>query len=98
MVRFRQRFSVDKLNAINETICEQDKKDDDGPPPATGGGSENPAKTTENKGKLIMDATCVPTDIRYPTDLGLIPSICRCEVRLKSRVPTAWLPGKNIWG
>ena len=65
MVRFRQRFSVDQLNAINETICEQDKKDDDDPPPATGRGSENPAKTTENKDKLIMDAACVPADIRF---------------------------------
>ena len=65
MARFRQRFSVDQLNAINETICEQDKKDDDGPPPATSGEPKNPAKTTENKDKLIMDATCVSADIRF---------------------------------
>jgi transposase, IS5 family len=25
-----------------------------------------------NQGKLILDATCVPADIRYPTDLGLL--------------------------
>lgn len=25
-----------------------------------------------NKGKLILDATCAPADIRYPTDLGLL--------------------------
>ena len=65
MARFRQRFSVDQLNAINETICEQDKKDDDEPPTATSGEPKHPAKTTENKGKLIMDATCVPADIRF---------------------------------
>jgi hypothetical protein len=26
----------------------------------------------ENRGKLILDATCAPADIRYPTDLGLL--------------------------
>ncbi|MEZ0117793.1 UNVERIFIED_ORG: IS5 family transposase [Heyndrickxia coagulans] len=27
---------------------------------------------TKNKGKLILDATCAPADIAYPTDLGLL--------------------------
>ncbi|AHC14860.1 hypothetical protein [Salinispira pacifica] len=26
----------------------------------------------ENSGKLLIDATCVPGDIRYPTDLSLL--------------------------
>jgi len=30
-----------------------------------------PAKPT-NKGKLLLDATCAPADIRYPTDLSLL--------------------------
>ena len=76
MVRFRQRFRIEQLNTINETLSEQNKKDDDDPPadepPATGGGPEISRKAPENKGKLIMDATCVPADIRYPTDLGLL--------------------------
>ena len=72
MVRFRKRFSIEQLNAINEAICEQEKKDDDDPPPATSGEPEIPSKTPENKGKLIMDATCFPADIRYPTDLSLL--------------------------
>ena len=25
-----------------------------------------------NRGKLILDATCAPADIKYPTDLGLL--------------------------
>ena len=33
--------------------------DDESPPPS-------------NQGQLIMDATCAPADIRYPTDLGLL--------------------------
>ena len=28
--------------------------------------------TNTNDGKLIMDATCVPADIRYPTDVSLL--------------------------
>jgi hypothetical protein len=78
MVRFRKRFSAKKLNAINEDICKQDKKDDD-EPPATGGGpgQEVPSQEAsneipDNNGKLIMDATCVPADIHYPTDLSLL--------------------------
>ncbi len=78
MVRFRKRFNAEKLNAINEDICEQDKKDDD-EPPATGGRSDQEVSGEEasndppaNKGKLIMDATCVPADIRYPTDHSLL--------------------------
>lgn len=34
MVHFRQRFSTDQINAINERICKRDKKDDDDPPAA----------------------------------------------------------------
>jgi len=73
MVRFRQRFKVKQLEAINETICQKDKEDDDEPPP-TGGATdrENRPEPRKNKGKLVMDATCVPADIRYPTDLSLL--------------------------
>jgi len=31
-----------------------------------------PMEPPANKGKLILDATCAPADIRYPTDLGLL--------------------------
>ncbi len=73
MVRFRQRFSIEQLNAINETVCQQDKKDDD-EPPAAGGHTDRDSsgELPQNKGKLVMDATCVPADIRYPTDLSLL--------------------------
>ena len=78
MVRFRKRFSTEKLNAFNENICKRDKKDDD-ELSATGGSinqevssKEAPNNPLSNKGKLIVDATCVPADIRYPSDLGLL--------------------------
>jgi transposase, IS5 family len=28
--------------------------------------------TTELKGKLVLDATCTPADIAYPTDLRIL--------------------------
>ena len=32
----------------------------------------NGRKALKNKGKLILDATCAPADIRYPTDISLL--------------------------
>ena len=29
-------------------------------------------RKNQNQGKLILDATCAPADIKYPTDLGLL--------------------------
>jgi len=63
MVRFRKRFPANKIEEINKQIFaarEQDSDDGgDGTPPA-------------NKGKLVLDATCAPADIRYPNDLSLL--------------------------
>ena len=35
-------------------------------------GTESVAEASENRGKLIADATCAPADIRYPTDVSLL--------------------------
>lgn len=72
MVHFRKRFSLDKLNELNERICRQKKKDDDPPATTRQADGESSNEVPKNTGKLIMDATCVPADIRYPTDLGLL--------------------------
>lgn len=32
----------------------------------------NTLEVTPNQGTLILDATCTPADLRYPTDLGLL--------------------------
>jgi transposase, IS5 family len=70
MTHFRKRFGQEALAKINESIvlaareesqdetCESDEPPED--PPAGNGG------------KLIVDATCTPADIRYPTDLNLL--------------------------
>ncbi len=75
MVHFRRRLSAEVLAEINERIlaaerdehskeCERsdeesDSEDDEGEEP-------------ENRGQLLCDASCVPQDIRHPTDIGLL--------------------------
>ena len=71
-VHFRKRFPADVLCRINEVIVakavqskakdNKDDEDDPGDPKAS------------NQGKLLLDATCVPADITYPTDLKLLNS------------------------
>lgn len=69
-VHFRKRFPADGLSSINEAIvaraAEKTSKDDDDQDMSGGCGEES------NKGKLVLDATCVPADITYPTDLKLL--------------------------
>lgn len=69
-VHFRKRFPAEVLSVINEAIVaeavERDGSGDDDP---KGGGAE---EEVTRKGKLVLDATCVPADITYPTDLKLL--------------------------
>ncbi len=81
MVFFRKRLDQETMKKINELICpvEQPKKPkkpmDQGPGSPTGAGDNFEVwqpDEHENKGKLLLDATCAPADIRYPTDLSLL--------------------------
>lgn len=70
MTHFRKRFDQGMLAKINESIVlkarsrakeqasEENDVSDDAPP--------------ANQGKLLVDATCTPADITYPTDLKLL--------------------------
>lgn len=78
MVHFRKRFSVEMLQELNERLASQQDDDDDG----SGDEileeeaiAEEPFSETPNSGKLLLDATCAPADIRYPTDLGLLNEV-----------------------
>ena len=70
LVHFRQRICQNLINKVNERLVEKmrsltpikpEKKND------SDGRNESP-----NRGKLIIDATCAPADISYPTDLELL--------------------------
>ena len=47
---------------------------EDDPPPDGGGVPPEHSNSSEeeNSGTILMDATCAPADIRYPTDLNLV--------------------------
>lgn len=47
-------------------------KADTEPSEALTGEDKTTSKESPNQGTLILDATCTPADIRYPTDLGLL--------------------------
>lgn len=88
MVHFRKRISPESLILINNAIIQRSQPqqknthDEAAPPsqnsdeatglttpPAEPEASQSPAP---NNGKLVIDATCTPADITYPTDLKLL--------------------------
>ena len=68
MVYFRKRLTPEILGEINEMIIRkakerQNKEEDDDHDTGSDGG---------NSGTLIVDATCAPSNIRYPRDVSLL--------------------------
>ena len=79
-VYFRKRFKKSRLSDLNEVIAQKalgeekkaseqkaSSKDNDDDPGSTSG---------SNRGKLLVDATCTPADITFPTDLKIL-NTCR---------------------
>jgi hypothetical protein len=73
LVYFRERISADLVNRVNHgtvqkiletTSSESSEKKIQA--------EEREDSTPNNRGKLILDATCAPADISYPTDLELL--------------------------
>ena len=75
MVHFRKRLNTTTMSEINDMITgvnrtqEADDKDD----------VDKQGPDSPKGGKLIVDATCAPCDIRYPTDISLLD-----EARVKT--------------
>ena len=81
LVLFRKRLKMDVIMEANEYMLDafkekdsSDKKDDDdhSNPPAGGNGNDKSESEPENKGTLMLDATCAPSNIRYPQDFSLL--------------------------
>lgn len=84
LVLFRKRLKMDVIMEANEYMLDafkekgtSDKKEDDHTDPPSGGGydeqkAEPEQKEPENKGTLMLDATCAPSNIRYPQDFSLL--------------------------
>jgi len=81
MVHFRKRIPAEMVMAITEEVFKLEALEEMDAPEA----EEEPEGEIEegttadvagsgNRGTLILDATCCPQDIRYPTDIGLLNS------------------------
>lgn len=73
LVHFRERINAELVNKVNqemvkkmclETSSQSTQKKTAAP--------EEESSEPKNRGKLILDATCAPGDISYPTDLELL--------------------------
>jgi hypothetical protein len=65
MVHFRRRFGFENAKDINDMIIQYIQR-------AERPTKEEPPSSSPNKGTLLLDATCAPSDIQYPTDLRLL--------------------------
>jgi hypothetical protein len=74
MVHFRKRISSEILSEINDLIVATQSDDTDDAPPDTRQPNDEGEGDgeAENDGTLLMDATCVPAAIHYPTDLSML--------------------------
>jgi len=63
MVWFRKRLSTKLIKEINEAMCKAEAM----PKEVT-----EPEDDEGHGGTLIIDASCAPADIKYPTDTGLL--------------------------
>jgi transposase, IS5 family len=82
---FRKRLGPEVINQVNEWIVQAARQEEGGdddehkdePPTSTEGNPKDdskvePQEPLTHQGKLILDATCAPSDIAYPTDLSLL--------------------------
>ncbi len=83
---FRKRITPEMLSEINDYIIGRKKKEDDGNNDPSGGSTNSKESAGDekntNEGTLILDATCVPSDIRFPTDISLLNEGRECLERI----------------
>ena len=75
MTYFRKRLTPEILAEINQLIVEASKDDDDNHDDNASGdaGTADESKPEpKNDGTLILDATCAPADVHFPTDVALL--------------------------
>lgn len=71
LVLFRKRITAEMLIEVNDYLLGQHDGNDRPQPPAPSGEDARQGQP-ENKGTLIIDATCAPANIRYPQDISLL--------------------------
>jgi len=82
MTHFRKRITPELLERLNDRIVEEQRQKND-----------DSEEDSNDGGTLIVDATCTPADVRFPTDTSLLN-----EAREKSEeiIDSLWrYSGKN---
>jgi hypothetical protein len=69
MLHFRKRLGAKILSEVNDLIIERTRATEAGSKPKDPPSGD---AATENKGQLIVDATCAPQDVRFPNDVGIL--------------------------
>jgi len=81
LTHFRKRFDKEMLAELNDSIVSGAMEPRHKPPSHKASGDDNndtndptddSCRPPSNKGKMIVDATCTPADIAYPTDSSLL--------------------------
>ena len=79
LVHFRKRLNRELVGKINEQIVlkrwateREAKKEKQKQETEASNTEEGEPLSSQNQGKLILDATCTPADISYPTDIKLL--------------------------
>lgn len=79
LVHFRKRLNQELVGKINEQIVlkkgqidREAKKEKQKQEAEASNTEEGEPSSNQNQGKLILDATCTPADISYPTDIRLL--------------------------
>src|SRR5690625_7860889 len=104
MTHFRKRFDPDFINEINEHIVQKHQEsesakndssgDDDGTPPSsnsTSNSKPNQEFKKPHQGKLLLDATCAPSEIAYPTDVGLLNEAREKPKKIRETINTRFI-------
>jgi IS5 family transposase len=73
LVHFRERIDMNLVNKLNQKIVKNIlESQEEEEVKAKKSEVEDSKSEVTNRGKLILDASCAPADISYPTDLGLL--------------------------
>ncbi|BAZ83633.1 hypothetical protein SR1949_32760 [Sphaerospermopsis reniformis] len=69
LVHFRERIDMNLVNRLNQEIVKKVLESQEEVEVKTKkSGEEDSKNEVKNRGKLILDASCAPEDISYPTD------------------------------
>lgn len=88
LVYFRKRINREIIEKINKEIVlqalenSQEKKDLSK--------NKESEKERKNKGKLMSDASCIPSDISYPTDLNLLNKARKKTEKIIDKLYKPW--------